>query len=132
MHKFTPMHAGRVRNRDPDKRVDAECIRDQVLQFQQCLSNRNNRKVGHRVGEHTSCMSCQCLSAVIGSISSPVRSFVSRHGSHLLPFGLSVKPLIPSIHLPGPAALSPSKAPSPLFPSPRCLHNSMFSIHTHS
>lgn len=69
-------------------------------------------KVGHIRGEHTSCVSCQCLSAVIGSIPGPVRSFVSWHGSHLLPFALSVKPLIPPIHLPGPAALSPSVSPT--------------------
>lgn len=90
--------------------------KDQVLIFQHCLGNKKNRKVGHIRGEHTSCVSCQCLSTVIGSIPSPVRSFVSWQGSHLLPFALSVKPLIPPIHLPEPAALSPSN--HTLFPSP--------------
>lgn len=55
--------------------------------------------VDHVRGEHTSCVSCQDLSAVIGSIPSLLCSSISWRGSHLLPFALSVKPLILSIHL---------------------------------
>lgn len=66
--------------------------------------------MGHIRGEHTSCVSCHCLSAVIGSIPSPVSSFVSRRGSHLLPF-------VPDPFHPSPRAGStPPPATAPPLP----------------
>lgn len=99
-HKSSLMHAGcEFAQSWPHQKANALCIKDKILAFFFFFGNKKKRKVGHIWGEHPSCVSCQCLSAVIGSIPSPVFSFVSWPGSHLLPFALSVKPLIPSIHL---------------------------------
>lgn len=72
---------------------------------------------------YTLCVSCQCLSLLIGSILSHVFSSITGNRSHLLPFALSVKSLIPSIHLweradpspPPPPTTGPRLAPSSVF-----------------
>lgn len=85
--------------------------------FQQCSGKEMRRKVGHvNRGTHK----LHVLSVFIcfeWLYSKSLRSLVGQHRSHLLPFALSVKPLIPSIHLP--EALSPS-TPKPTPPYQAC------------